>query len=106
MKINNVQLMSNNAFIFKKFKNIRKYEKKMRLKFIDFKTLIDSFHRFFSKKLINENVNNSKSKHSLLSFNDDLTKTLKKTFGNFYNDFDESLFFDNENDALLTISHI
>ena len=35
----------------------------MRVKFIDFQTSIDSFYRFFSKKLINENVDNSKSKN-------------------------------------------
>ena len=45
------------------FKSIREYEKKIKMKFINFKTLIDLFHRFFSKKSINENVNNLKSKN-------------------------------------------
>ena len=34
----------------------------MRMKFIDFQTSIDSFYRFFSKKSMNENVDNSRSK--------------------------------------------
>ena len=68
----------------------------MKMKFINFQISIDSFHRFFSKKSINENVNNSKSKHQFSSFNDDLTETLKKIFRNIYNDFDESLFFEND----------
>ena len=75
--------MSNNVFIFKKFKSIRKYEKKIKMKRINFETLIDSFYRFSSKKPINENVNNSKSKYSFSNFNDDLTKTLKKSFETF-----------------------
>ena len=78
----------------------------MRMKSIDFKTSIDSFYRFFSKELMNKNVNNSKLKHSFLNFNNDLTKTLKKIFRNFYNDFNELLFFDNKNDASSTIFHI
>ena len=64
------------------------------MKFIDFKTSIDSFHRFFSKETMNKNVNNLKSKNQSLSFNNDLTKTLIKTFQGFFNDFDETLFFD------------
>ena len=48
--------------MIKKFENIREYEKEIKMKFIDFETLIDSFYRFFSKKSINKNVNNSKSK--------------------------------------------
>ena len=55
---------------------------------------------------MNENVNNSRSKHSFSNFNDDLTKRLKKTFRGFYKDFDELLSFDDENDASSTISHI
>ena len=58
----------------------------MRMKFINFETSIDLFHRFFSKKLISENVNNLKSKRSFLNFNNNLTKTLKKIFRNFFND--------------------
>ena len=78
----------------------------MRMKFIDFERSIDSFYRFFSKKSMNENVNSSKSKHSFLNFNDDLTKTLKKTFRDFYNDFDILSFFDNKSDASSIISYI
>ena len=78
----------------------------MKMKFIDSETSIDSFYHFFSKKSINENVDNSKSKHLSLNFNNDLTKTLKKIFRNFYNDFDESLFFNNKNNASSTTSHI
>ena len=63
MKIDNVQLISNNVFIIEKFENIRKYEKKIKMKFINFETSIDSLHRFFSKKSINEDINNSKSKN-------------------------------------------
>ena len=73
----------------------------MRMKFIDFQTSIDSFYYYFSKKLINKNVNNSKSKGQFSNFNDDLTKTLKKTFRSFYNNFDESSFFENNKDLLL-----
>ena len=72
----------------------------MRMKFINFQTSINLFHRFFSKKLINENVNNSKSKNQFSNFNNDLTKTLKKIFRDIYNDFDESLFFENNEDML------
>ena len=78
----------------------------MRMKFINFQTSIDSFYRFSSKKSINENVNNSKSKNQSLNFNNDLTKTLKKIFRGFYNDFDESLFFENNNDASSITSYI
>ena len=50
------------------------------MKRIDFETsIIDSFHHFFSKSM-NENVDNSKTKHSFLIFNDGLTKALKKIF--------------------------
>ena len=52
----------------------------MKLKRVDFESSIDSFHRFFSKKSINENADNLKTKYSFLNFNDDLTKTLKKIF--------------------------
>ena len=106
MKIDNVQVMSNNVFIFKKFKNIREYEKKIKMKLINFKMLIDLFHYFSSKKLINKNVNNLKSKHSSSNFNNDLIKTSKKIFRGSYNDFDKLLSFDNKNDASSTISHI
>ena len=69
------------------------------MKLINFEALIDSFYRSFSKKSINENVNNSKSKRLSLNFNDDLTKTFEKTFRNFYNHFNETLSFDNENNT-------
>ena len=75
------------------------------MKRIDFETsIVDSFHRFFSKKSMNENVDNSKTKHSFLIFNDDLTETLKKIFRNIYNDLNESSFF--ENDLFSTASYI
>ena len=77
----------------------------MKMKFINFQTSIDSFYRFFSKKSINENVNNSRSKNQFLNFNDDLTKTLKKIFRGIYNNFNESSFFENDKDLLLIISH-
>ena len=81
LKIDNARLMSNNVFMIKKLENIRKYKKTMKIKRIDFETLIvDSFHHFSSKKSINENVNNSKTKHSFSIFNDDLIKALKETF--------------------------
>ena len=76
-----------------KFKSIREYNKKMKMKFINFETSIDSFYRFFSKKLINENVNNLKSKRSFLNFNNDLIKALKKTSRDFFNDFNKTSFF-------------
>ena len=97
--------MSNNAFIIKKLKNVRKYKKTMKMKRIDFKTLIvDSFHRFFSKKSMNEKVDNSKTKYSFSIFNNDLTKTLKKIFRDIYNDLNESSFF--ENDLSSITSHV
>ena len=80
--------------MIKKLENIRKYEKKMKMKRVDFESSIDSFHRFFSKKPMNENVDNSKTKHSFSNFNDDLTKTLKKIFRNIYNDLNESSSFE------------
>ena len=105
LKTDNARLMSNNAFIIKKLENVRKYEKTIKMKRAGFETLIiDSFHHFSSKKSINKNVNNSKTKHSFLIFNDDLTKTLKKTFRDIYNDLNESSFF--ENDLFSTTSHI
>ena len=88
--------MSNNAFIIKEFENIREYKKKMKMKRVDFESSIDSFHRFFSKKSINKNVNNLKAKHLFSNFNSDLTKTLKKTFRDIYNDLNKSLFFEND----------
>ena len=72
--------MSNNVFMIKKLESIRKYKKKMKMKRVDFESSIDSFHRFFSKKSMNENADNSKMKHSFLNFSGDLTKTLKKIF--------------------------
>ena len=74
----------------------------MKMKRVDFKSSIDSFHYFFSKKSMNENVDNSKMKHSFLNFNNDLTKTLKETFRGTYNDLNESSSF--KNDLLLTTS--
>ena len=104
LKIDNARLMSNNVFMIKKFESVREYKKKMKMKRIDFETLIvDSFHRFFSEESMNENANNSKTKHSFSIFNDDLTKTLKKIFRNIYNDLSESLFF--ENDLFSTTFH-
>ena len=73
--------MSNNVFIIKKLEDIRKYKENIKVKRIDFESsIIDLFHRFFSEKSINENVNNSKTKYSSFNFNNDLTKTLKKIF--------------------------
>ena len=96
--------MSNNVFMIKKFESVRKYKKTMKMKRVDFETsIIDSFHRFSSKKPINENVNNSKTKHSFSIFNDDLIKTLKKIFRNICNDLNESSFF--KNDLFLTTSY-
>ena len=76
----------------------------MKMKRVDFETsIVNSFHRFFSKKPINKNVNNSKTKHPFSIFNGDLTKMLKKTFRNIYNDLNESSFFGN--DLSPTTSH-
>ena len=89
--------MSNNAFMIKKFEDVRKYKKKMKMKRIDFETsIIDSFYRFFSKKSMNENVDNSKTKHSFLIFNNGLTKALKEIFRNIYNDLNESSSFESD----------
>ena len=97
--------MSNNVFIIKKFESVREYKETMKMKWVDFETsIINSFYRFFSKKSINENVNNSKTKHSFLIFNNDLTKTLKEIFRGIYNDLNESSFF--ENNLFSTASHI
>ena len=83
--------------MIKKFENVQEYKEKMKIKRIDFETsIIDSFYHFFSKKSMNENVNNSKTKHLFLIFSDDLTKTLKKTFRDIYNDSNESLSFKND----------
>ena len=49
---------------------------------------------------MNENVDNLRSKNQFLNFNNDLMKTLKKTFRNIYNDFDESSSFENDEDSL------
>ena len=105
LKIDNVRLMSNNVLMIKKLENIREYKKTMKIKRIDFETsIVDSFHHFSSKKSINENVNNSKTKHSFSIFNDDLIKTLKKIFRDIYNDLNESSFF--ENDLFSITSHV
>ena len=81
--------------MIKKFKSIREYKENMKMKRIDFESLIvNLFHRFFSKKSINENVDNSKTKHSFFNFNDDLTEALKKIFRDIYNDLNESLSFE------------
>ena len=97
--------MSNNVLIIKELESVRKYKETIKIKRIGFETsIVDSFHRFFSKKPINENANNSKTKHSFLIFNDDLTKTLKKIFRNICNDLNESSFF--ENDLFSTASHV
>ena len=86
--------MSNNVFIIKKFESVREYKKNMKIKRIDFESsIIDLFHRFFSKKSINENVDNSKIKHSFFNFNNDLTKTLKEIFRDIYNNLNESSSF-------------
>ena len=67
--------------MIKKLKNIRKYKKKMKMKRVDFETsIIDLFYRFFSKKPMNEDVDNSKTKYSFLIFNNGLTEALKKIF--------------------------
>ena len=67
----------------------------------------DKFYNtlLITKKTMNENVDNSRLKRSFSNFNDDLTKTLEKTFQDFYNDFDETLFFNNENDTSSTTSY-
>ena len=105
LKIDNVRLMSNNVFMIKKFESVRKYKEMMKMKRIDFKTsIIDSFHRFSSKKSINKNVDNSKTEHSFLIFNGGLTKTLKKIFRNICSDLNESSFF--EDDLSSITSHI
>ena len=89
--------MSNNVFIIKKFESVREYKETIKMKRTDFKTsIIDSFHRFFSEKSINENVDNSKTKHSFLIFNDNLTKALKEIFWDTYNDLNESSSFEND----------
>ena len=83
--------------MIKKFKSVREYKETMKMKRVDFETsIVDSFHRFFSKESINKNVDNSKMKHSFLIFSDDLTKTLKEIFRNIYNDLNESSFFEND----------
>ena len=87
--------MSNNVFIIKKLENIREYKKYIKIKRIDFESsIVDSFYRFFSKKSINENVDNSKIKHSFFNFSDGLMKTLKKIFRNICNDLNESSSFE------------
>ena len=104
LKVDNARLMSNNVFMIKKLESVRKYEKMMKMKRIDFETsIVDSFYRFFSEKSINENANNSKMKHSFLIFSDDLTKTLKEIFRGIYNNLSESSSF--EDDLSPTTSH-
>ena len=74
------------------------------MKRVDFETsIIDLFYRFSSKKSMNKNVDNSKTKHSFSIFNNDLMKTLKKTFRDIYNNLNESSFF--ENDLSSTVSY-
>ena len=86
--------MSDNVFIIKEFEDIREYKETMKIKRIGFETsIVDSFHHFSSKKSINENVNNSKTKHSFLIFNDDLTEALKKIFRSICNNLNESSSF-------------
>ena len=81
--------------MIQKLEDVREYKKNMKIKRINFESsIVDSFYRFFSKKSINENVNNSKTKYSFFNFNDDLTKTLKKIFQNIYNDLNEPSFFE------------
>ena len=83
--------------MIKELENVRKYEKTMKIKRADFETsIIDSFYRFFSKKSMNENVDNSEAEHSFSIFNDGLTKALKKIFRDIYNDLNESSFFEND----------
>ena len=97
LKIDNVRLISNNVFMIKKFKNVREYKKTMKMKRVDFEaSIINSFHRFFSKESMNENVDNSKTKHSFLIFNDGLMKALKKIFRDICNNLSESSFFEND----------
>ena len=81
MKVDNARLMSNNVFMIKKFEDVREYKKTMKMKRIDFETsIVDSFHRFFSKESMDENVNNSKMKYSFLIFSGDLAEALKEIF--------------------------
>ena len=97
--------MSNNVFIIKELEDVREYKEMIKIKRVDFETLIvNLFHRFSSKKSINKNVNNSKTKHSFSIFNNDLIKTLKKIFRSIYNDLNESSFF--ENDLSSTTSYV
>ena len=105
LKTDNVRLISNNAFMIKEFENVRKYKKTIKVKRVNFETsIIDLFYRFFSKKSMNENVDNSKTKHSFSIFNGGLAETLKKIFRGTYNDLNESSFFE---DNLFSItSHI
>ena len=77
----------------------------MKIKRVDFETsIVNSFHRFFSKESMNENADNSKTKHSFLIFNGDLTKALKEIFRDICNDLNESLFF--EDDLSPTTSYV
>ena len=104
LKVDNARLMSNNVLMTKKLESVRKYEKTIKMKWIDFETsIVDLFHHFFSKKPINENADNSKTKHSSLIFNNDLTKTLKEIFRDIYNNLSESSSF--EDDLSSTTSH-
>ena len=96
--------MLNNVFIIKELKNVWEYEKTIKMKRTDFETsIINSFHRFFSKESMNKNVDNSKMKHSFSIFSGDLIKTLKKIFRDICNDLNKSLSF--ENDLSPTTSH-
>ena len=83
--------------MIKKFKSVREYEETMKMKRVDFETsIVDLFYHFFSKKSMNEDVDNSKTKHSFLIFNGDLTEALKKIFRDIYNDLSESSFFEDD----------
>ena len=67
--------------MIKKLENVREYEKTMKMKRINFETsIVDSFHRFFSEKSMNEDVDNSETKHSFSIFSGGLIKALKEIF--------------------------
>ena len=59
-----------------KLEGIREFKKKIKVRFINFETSIDLFYCFSSKKSINENVDNLKSKRPFSSFNNDFDETL------------------------------
>ena len=105
LKIDNVRLMSNNVLIIKEFESVQKYKETIKIKRVGFETsIVDSFYHFFSKKSMNENVDNSKMEHSFSISSDDLMKTLKKTFRGICSDLNESSSF--ENDLSPTTFHV